>query len=354
MALLIFTSGTTGRPKGALLTDRNLAAGALGLAEAWGFSAEDVLLHTLPLHHVHGIGVALLVAWLSGATTSFVSPFDPARVWERLGECTVLMGVPTQHKKLFDAYDAADAATQNRWRRHAEQLRLVTSGSAALPRGLGERWRELAGQYPLERYGMTEVGIVLSNPLEGPRLAATVGRPVNDASVRIVGPTGADVSPGDAGEIWVQGPTVFAGYDQNPAATEAVFTEGWFRTGDTAAWTDEGYVRILGRTSVDILKSGGYKISALEIEEALREHPGIAEVAVVGIPDETWGDRVVAAVVARESARERPTEAAVRAWAKDRLAAYKIPKNVVFVAALPRNPLGKVQKPALVRQLTGA
>jgi malonyl-CoA/methylmalonyl-CoA synthetase len=351
VALVLFTSGTTGAPKGALLTHANVLHLARTLGEAWQFRATDVLLHTLPLHHLHGIGVSLLVALAAGAATRFLPRFDAARAWGELASATVLMGVPTQHRLLFDAFDAADAATQARWARHGAGLRLVTSGSAALPTPVGERWRAVTGQYPLERYGMTEVGIVLSNPAEGERRPGTVGLPLAGVEARVVCDTGEDAAEGEPGELWVRAPTVFAGYDDNATATRAAFTDGWFRTGDTVARASDGYVKILGRTSVDILKSGGYKLSALEIEDALREHDAVADVAVVGVPDETWGDLVVAVVVPRAGRPGSLSEEALRAWARERIAPYKVPRRVVFVEELPRNALGKVTKATLAGEV---
>lgn len=345
VALILFTSGTTGKPKGAKLTHENVRSLANALAEAWGFSSEDVLLHTLPLHHLHGIGVSLLVAVGAGACTRFVR-FEPRAVWEELAHASVLMGVPTQHKKLFDAFDHADAQTAARWTAHGRKLRLVTSGSAALPESVGERWRRLSGTYPLERYGMTEIGIVLSNPLLEERRPGTVGRPLAGVKMRIVDEGGDDVAPGEPGELWIAARTVFSGYHDDALATERSFRGEWFKTGDTATCSEDGYVTILGRTSVDILKSGGYKLSALEIENALRLHEDVSDVAVVAVPDDTWGDLVVAAV--EPKAGRIVSEEGLRAWAKERMAPYKVPKRVVAVPELPRNALGKVQKNLLV------
>ncbi len=201
---------------------------------------------------------------------------------------------------------------------------------------------------------MTEVGIVLGNPLSGERVPGSVGQSLPRCRVRIVDEAGRDAEAGQPGEIWIAAPGVFQGYDRDAAATDSSFTDGFFRSGDTALWTEAGYVKILGRTSVDIIKSGGYKLSALELEEHLREHAWVSEVAVVGVPDETWGERVVAVIVptaalsgvAHEEAGER-----LRAWLKERIAAYKVPKQVLFWAELPRNAMGKVQKPALLAAL---
>ncbi len=345
-ALQLYTSGTTGKPKGAVISHDNLATQQALLASAWGWSQDDVLLHVLPLHHMHGLAIAWLSAVGVGATTRFLPGFDAARTWDAMAEASVFMAVPTIHAKLFGAFDAADEATRRRWSQAGRALRLVTSGSAALPVTVGERWTALAGAYPLERFGMTEIGVGSSNPLDpAGRRPGTVGAPLPTVQTRIVDD-----------ELWVAGPSVFDGYHGKPDATRDAFVvDGatrWFRTGDTVAQGADGTLRILGRTSVDILKSGGYKLSALEIEEVLREHPAIAEVAVVGLPDATWGERVVACVVARPGREGECGEDAVRGFAKERLAPYKVPRTVLVLAELPRNAVGKVVKPALVRQLT--
>jgi malonyl-CoA/methylmalonyl-CoA synthetase len=268
------------------------------------------------------------------------------------------MGVPTQHARLVQYFEAlSDEAEQQRFRDHLRRQRLITSGSAALPETLGRRLEALSGQYPLERYGMTEVGLVLGNPLVGERSPGTVGKPLPGCRIRIVDDTGRDVDPGKPGEIWIAGPTVFQGYDRDETATRAAFSDGCFRSGDTALWTDHGHVKILGRTSVDIIKSGGYKLSALELEEHLREHPWTSDVAVVGVPDETWGERVVAVIVPSAAFPSLPGDEAgerLREWMKQRIAPYKVPKRVLFRSELPRNALGKVQKPALLAELARA
>jgi malonyl-CoA/methylmalonyl-CoA synthetase len=351
-AVILYTSGTTGKPKGALITHDNLAHLARLVADAWHWSKKDVLLHALPLHHLHGLGISLFVALLSGSRTRMLSRFDVARAWEEMGKSSVLMGVPTMHKKLLDALEGADAMARERWREHAAGLRLVTSGSAALPLTVGERWRELNGNYPLERFGMTEIGVGLTNPIDGERRPGTCGKPLNGMEIRVVTEAGSDAAAGEPGEIWIRGPTVFKGYDGNEQATREAFSDGWFRSGDTASWTEDGYLKILGRTSIDILKSGGYKLSALEIEEVLREHEAIADVAVVGIPDETWGELAVAAVLARPGREQELEEELVRSWTKQRLASYKVPKRIVLLEDFPRNPVGKVIKPELRRQLS--
>jgi malonyl-CoA/methylmalonyl-CoA synthetase len=349
-ALQIYTSGTTGKPKGAVVTHGNLAWQQQALGRAWGMEASDVLLHCLPLHHVHGLSIALLNVLGAGGTARMMPAFDAAAAWEALAASTVFMAVPTIYAKLLGAFDAADEATQARWARAASRLRLSTSGSAALPVSVAGRWQALTGALPLERYGMTELGVVLSNPLEpGGRLPGHVGHPLPGVDIRVVDESGA---PAETGELQVSGPCVFAGYHLRAEATAAAFAEQggrrWFRTGDTVQRGEGGAVRILGRTSVDVLKSGGYKLSALELEELLREHPAVAEVAVVGLPDEVWGDRVVACVVPRAGQAAACDEAAVREWARGRVAAYKVPRQVLCFTELPRNALGKVVKPELV------
>jgi len=345
VALMLYTSGTTGRPKGAMITHENLAVQAELLRNAWGFTDKDRLLHALPLHHLHGLGISLMTALMSGASARMFPRFDAHRVWEGMAEATVFMGVPTMYHKLFEAFDAADEATRQRYAQSAGGLRLSTSGSAALPVTLSERWRKLTGSNPLERFGMTEIGVGMTNPLEGVRKAGSVGLPLPTVESRIVDESGKDVAEGESGELWIRGPSVFKGYWQNPEASAKAFTDGWFRTGDIAVRDEDGYVRLLGRSSVDILKSGGYKLSALEIEDALREHDAVSEIAVVGLPDEAWGECVVAVIVAKPGREKELEEAALRSWAKTRLAPYKVPRRVVVVPSLPRNAIGKVLKP---------
>ena len=262
------------------------------------------------------------------------------------------------YHRLFLAFDAATDEERARWSASAKQLRLATSGSAALPVTLAERWRAITGTIPLERFGMTEIGVGISNALHGARFAGYVGLPLPTVETRIAG-EGPDHAEVEIGELWIRGPSVFAGYHGKTEETKKAFAPDpnggapWFRTGDTVTRDPslEGSpFKILGRTSVDILKSGGYKLSALEIEEVLREHAAVAEVAVVGVSDEAWGERVVACVVLRSGAGCETAE--LRAFARERLAPYKVPKDILFLAELPKNALGKVVKPELVRQLS--
>lgn len=343
-ALILFTSGTTGRPKGAQLSQQNIAHQAKLLSEAWHLDGSSRLLHALPLHHMHGIAIALMPTLFGGGAARFLPRFDAEAVWEAFGEVNVWMSVPTMYHRLLAAFDE-QVGKQDERRARAASLELCTSGSAALPVTLATRWQELHGHIPLERYGMTEIGVGCANPRQAEaRRRGTVGPPLPTQEMRLVGAEGEDT---EEGEVWVRGPSVFAGYFERPEADAAAFADGWFKTGDVGRFED-GYLRLLGRNSVDIIKSGGYKLSALEIEEVLRNHPAIDQVAVVGIPSEAWGEAAVAAVVLRGEPIDPDT---LRTWSKQHLAAYKVPRRVVPVAALPRNALGKVTKPALVAQL---
>ena len=349
-ALMLYTSGTTGRPKGVVLTHANVRAQVESLSEAWGWSADDHILLHLPLHHVHGIVNVLASALWNGATCEVLPRFHAVDVWERLarGELTLYMAVPTVYRRLIDAWEEADPATRADWSAGARACRLMVSGSAALPVPTLERWEEITGHRLLERYGMTEIGMGLSNPLEGERRPGYVGTPLPGVEARLVDDDGQPVADGTPGRIEIRGPGVFEEYWERPDETEAAFTEdGWFRTGDQAV-VERGAWRILGRSSVDILKTGGEKISALEIEDVLRTHEAVADCAVVGVPDADWGDRVCAAVVLAAGAGA--SAESLRAFAKARLAPYKVPKEVLLVDDLPRNAMGKVTKPQ-VREL---
>jgi malonyl-CoA/methylmalonyl-CoA synthetase len=348
-AMILYTSGTTSRPKGVVTTHRNLEAQITALTGAWAWTADDRILHVLPLNHVHGIVNVLGCALWAGAVCEFLSPFEPDAVWERLaaGGLTLFMAVPTIYAKLLAAWDRAPADVRSKWSRAASGLRLMVSGSAALPVSLLERWKAATGHVLLERYGMTEIGMALSNPLEGERRPGGVGQPLPGVDVRLVDENGGVVEAGTPGEIEVRGDGVFREYWDRPDATRAAFRDGWFRTGDVAV-LDAGSYRILGRQSVDIIKTGGYKVSALEIEEVLRQHPDIRECAVVGVDDDEWGERVAVAIVPRTGAG--PTSDALRAWAAGRLATYKLPTRVASVGDLPRNAMGKVVK-ARVKEL---
>ncbi len=342
-AMILYTSGTTSRPKGVVTTHANIAAQITALVEAWEWSCEDHILLCLPLHHIHGIVNVVGCALWSGATCEMLPRFDASAVWERIasGSLTLFMAVPTIYVRLISAWDAASPERQTQWTEAAARLRLMVSGSAALPVTTLQRWKKITGHTLLERYGMTEMGMALSNPYRGERVPGTVGKPLPGVEVRLVSESGEKLPSGAAGEIEVRGPNVFKEYWENPIATLEAFHDGWFRTGDTAIVENDVF-RILGRSSIDIIKSGGHKISALEIEEVLRTHPAIAECAVVGVPDSEWGERVAAAVVVHT--KQTVDLETLRAWCKQRMAAHKVPSRLLTLEALPRNAMGKVIK----------
>ncbi|HXV89809.1 MAG TPA: acyl-CoA synthetase [Gemmatimonadales bacterium] len=341
--MIIYTSGTTGRPKGVVLTHANLAAQITSLVTAWEWRPEDRILLVLPLHHVHGIVNVLACALWRGATCEMAPRFEPGATWARIarGGLTLFMAVPTVYHRLIAAWDSSAADRRRQWSEGARDLRLMVSGSAALPVTTLERWRAITGHTLLERYGMTEIGMALSQPLHGERQPGSVGAPLPGVAVRLVDEHGAAAAPGTPGELEVRGSGVFTEYWRRPEETAAAFRDFWFRTGDVAV-QDGGDFRLLGRRSVDIIKTGGYKVSALEIEEVLRSHPAIAECAVVGVEDPEWGQRVAVAVEMHEGHTLTPD--ALQRWAGERLAPYKVPRSVLVMARLPRNAMGKVMK----------
>ena len=346
-AMMLYTSGTTSKPKGVVTTHDCMAAQISSLVEAWRWSDSDRIPLFLPLHHVHGIVNVLSCALWSGATVDTFARFDTAEIFPRVAQdaYTVFMAVPTIYVKMIEALEAMDSAERAEVAGGFARMRLMVSGSAALPAGIHRRWEEMTGQKLLERYGMTEIGMALSNPYEGERRPGAVGLPLPGVSVRLKNDAGTVVSGEDEpGEIQVRGPSVFLEYWKRPEITAESFDEGWFRTGDIAV-REKGYYRIMGRSSVDIIKSGGYKLSALEIETALLDHPDVAECAVLGIEDSTWGECVAAAIV--PAAKAKLDETALRAWCKERMSPYKVPRLLRFVESLPRNAMGKVTKPAV-------
>jgi malonyl-CoA/methylmalonyl-CoA synthetase len=319
VALLVYTSGTTGRPKGVPLTHTNLLASATAVARAWQWSPEDRLLLALPLFHIHGLGVGLHGTLCAGAAVSLRPGFDPADIATGCREgATLFFGVPTMYTRLVRSGEASALRS----------LRLIVSGSAPLPAELAQTVAEQAGQLPLERYGMTETVMLAGNPYEGERRPGTVGFPFPGVQLRLAGD----------GEVQVHGPNVIAGYLDAPEATAQAFTEdGWFCTGDLGEHDADGYLRLVGR-SKELIISGGYNVYPREVEEALATHPAVREVAVIGRPHEHWGEQVTAVVVADGEVGE----AELRAHAAQRLARYKVPGRVEFTDALPRNALGKV------------
>ncbi|MFN2138002.1 MAG: AMP-binding protein [Candidatus Promineifilaceae bacterium] len=339
-ALMIYTSGTTGRPKGAQITHGNLTANLDSLHEAWGWSADDVLLHVLPIFHVHGLVVALHGALNAGATAVLLPKFEPEAALRTMVErpCTIFMAVPTIHKRLVDFPAAANYDLGH--------MRLLTSGSDRLPDDVFLRFQELYGHTLLERYGMTETGMNLSNPLRGERRVGSVGLPLPGVEARIVDPITEEPLPdGEIGEVQIRGPHVFKGYWEMPDKTAAAFTvDGWLRTGDMGLREPDGYFTLKGR-SKDLIITGGLNVYPPEVELVLTQHPAVKQCAVIGCPDEEWGERVTAVIVpdpGRPAAEEE-----IIAFCREQLVGYKVPRSVVCVEKLPSNALGKVQKEKL-------
>jgi malonyl-CoA/methylmalonyl-CoA synthetase len=346
-AMILYTSGTTSKPKGVVTTHANIQAQIESLVKAWVWSAADRVPLFLPMHHIHGIINVTSCALWSGATIEPFERFDSNAILGRVRDdaYTVFMAVPTIYVKLIQAIEAASTEDREAIIGGFARMRLMVSGSAALPASVHEQWTALTGQKLLERYGMTEIGMGLSNPYHGERRPGAVGRPLPGVEVRLKAEDGGIVTDENVpGEIQVRGPGVFRDYWNRPEASAESFDGDWFRTGDMAV-LETGYYRIMGRLSVDIIKSGGYKLSALEIEAALLKHPLIAECAVIGLSDETWGEAVTAVVVTKEHA---PLElSGLRDWCKGRLSVYKVPQRLLVVTELPRNAMGKVTKPAV-------
>jgi len=343
-AMLIYTSGTTGRSKGATLSMAAVVDGIAALTGLWGWTDQDVLSLQLPLFHVHGLCIGVFGSLLAGMTMLMHRKFSAASVVADVDECgaTVFMGVPTMYTRLLEHLRSVPTDGER-----LAKARLFTAGSAALPAADLEAFERFTGHRILERYGMSETLITFSNPLSGERRPGSVGREVPGVVSRVVDDEGAEVDVGTVGELQVQTPAMMTGYWNNAGATAESFDGPWFRTGDVVTRDADGYLRIVGRKSVDIIKSGGFKISAREIEEALLLHPAVAEAAVVGLADATWGERIEAAVVLEEPAS---AEALIE-HAATLLADYKKPRAVHVMDVLPRNALGKLQKVALKRQL---
>lgn len=334
LAAILYTSGTTGRPKGAMLTHHNLSSNAFMLKDYWGFTGKDVLLHALPIFHVHGLFVALHCALTSGARVLFQNSFKPDDVIAALPNATVMMGVPTFYTRLLDTPAFTSAVAAN--------IRLFISGSAPLLEETFAQFEERTGQRILERYGMTEVGMACSNPLTGERVAGTVGFALPGVSVRIADDTGTEVSRGETGVLEMTGPNVFAGYWQLPEKTAEEFRDdGYFISGDMAQMDEEGRVSIVGRAK-DLIISGGFNVYPKEVELCLDEIPGVLESAVVGVPHPDFGEGVTGIVVPDGSVDL--DRAAIEAALSASLAKFKQPKQVFIVDELPRNTMGKVQK----------
>jgi len=341
LAAILYTSGTTGRSKGAMLSHDNLASNIRVLQEAWQWQQGDVLLHALPLFHIHGLFVAAHGALMNGSKTIFLSKFDSASVMRHLPRATVFMGVPTYYVRLL-----SDPALNHDV---CKNIRLFVSGSAPLLTETFETFIEKTGHTILERYGMSETAMLTSNPYQGPRKAGTVGPPLPGVSVRVVNQDNEICGTDEIGDIQVSGPNIFKGYWHMPEKTAEEFTkDAYFKTGDVGHFDADGYLSIVGR-SKDLIISGGYNVYPKEIESVIDEMPGVLESAVIGVPHADFGEAVVAVVVMRDGATL--SEAALIDTLKTRIANFKVPKRVHFVTELPRNTMGKVQKNVLREQL---
>jgi malonyl-CoA/methylmalonyl-CoA synthetase len=350
-AMILYTSGTTGSPKGVVTTHANIESQITALTTSWEWDKDDYILNVLPMHHVHGIINILSCALWSGACCEFLPKFNTETIFDIFCDKKVnlFMAVPTIYFKLITQWNAFSVEEQERTSKHLKNFRLMVSGSAALPISVLEEWKGISGHTLLERYGMTEMGMAISNPYNEERKPGHIGQALYGVIVRLSDDNDKEVIEGTQGEIQIKGPNIFKEYWNKPKETAETFTkEGWFKTGDIAVY-ENGYYKILGRNSVDIIKSGGYKISALEIEEVLRTHPKIKDCAVVGIPDLEWGEIIGASLILKTS--EFNLEE-LKTWLKEKLPAYKSPRKYIIQGDLPRNVMGKVTKNELKKILT--
>ncbi len=334
VAVILYTSGTTGRPKGAMISHGNLAANGIALHKAWGWEVGDVMLHTLPIFHIHGLFVATHLAVLNASPIIFLPKFDPAEVIRLLPLATIYMGVPTNYTRLLANPDLSIETCRN--------MRLFTSGSAPLLPQTFAEFNTRTGHTIVERYGMTETGMNTSNPLKGTRKPGTVGFPLPGVSCKVVDNNGNEIAPDKTGNLLVKGRNVFQGYWRLPEKTREEFTsDGYFKTGDLASCDREGYISIVGRDK-DMIITGGLNVYPKEIEKIIDELPGVAESAVIGLPDSDFGEAVTAIIV-RSTGTEIDEQTIVQ-YLKDTVANFKVAKKVYFVETLPRNTMGKVQK----------
>ncbi|KAI5651271.1 hypothetical protein M9H77_37276 [Catharanthus roseus] len=373
-ALILYTSGTTGKPKGVVHTHRSILAQVQMLSNAWEYSPSDQFLHCLPLHHVHGLFNALFAPLYAGSSVEFMPKFSVRGIWQRWRESypaketkakdaiTVFTGVPTMYTRLIQGYDAMDPESQATAASAASQLRLMMCGSSALPLPVMQRWEAITGHLLLERYGMTEFVMAISNPLRGARKGGTVGKPFPGVQTKILSEDESTDEKTGVGELCIKSPSLFKGYWKLPKVTEESFIEGgFFKTGDAVRVDEDGYFIILGRTNADIMKVGGFKLSALEIEAVLLEHPAISECCVLGVPDKDYGEAVCAIVVPDSELKRKQAEELKPAlsleelctWAKEKLAPYKLPSLLLLWDSLPRNAMGKVNKKDLKRKIAG-
>ncbi|KAI4324750.1 hypothetical protein MLD38_030207 [Melastoma candidum] len=370
-ALIIYTSGTTGKPKGVVHTHKSISAQVKTLSEAWEYSSTDQFLHSLPLHHVHGLFNALLAPLYAGSSVEFMPKFSVSGIWRRWRESyqdgkrasdaiTVFTGVPTMYTRLIQGYEAMDQDLQAASASAARNLRLMMCGSSALPYPVMQQWEAITGHRLLERYGMTEFVMAISNPLNGNRKGGTVGKPFPGVEAKILPEDESGNETPGVGELCIRSPSLFREYWKLPEVTKSSFIDGgFFKTGDAVRVDEDGYYIILGRTSADIMKVGGYKLSALEIEAALLEHPVVSECCVLGLPDKDYGEAVCAIIVPEVEAKKKKAEdckpaitlSELCSWAKDKLAPYKLPTRLYLWDSLPRNAMGKVNKKELKKKL---
>ena len=337
IAAILYTSGTTGQPKGAMLTHGNLASNGLALHRIWGFRPGDVLLHPLPVFHVHGLFVAVHCAMLNGSPMLYLPKFDPALVTDQLPQATVMMGVPTFYSRLLE-HEAFNRSA-------CENIRLFISGSAPLLRQTWEAFHRQTGHKILERYGMSEAGMIASNPLDGDRLPGTVGFPLPEIKVRVSDRNGKPLPRGETGVLEVKGPNLFAGYWGKPEMNTTEFrADGFFISGDLAVMNDNGRITIVGRDR-DLVITGGFNVYPKEVEDCLNQLPGVKESAVIGVPHPDFGEALVALIAGEENTA--PSEQTVITALKRNLAGFKVPRRIIRLDALPKNAMGKVQKNTL-------
>jgi malonyl-CoA/methylmalonyl-CoA synthetase len=346
-AMILYTSGTTNLPKGVVTTHANIKSQVSTLIDAWEYSESDHILCILPLHHVHGIINVISCTLWKGGTVEFLPNFSAEGVFDWMKTISeqkkhgVFMAVPTIYFKLISYFETLNIDQKKGLTEKMKQFRLMVSGSAALPVSVMEKWEIISGHRLLERYGMTEIGMAISNPYRGERRPGHIGQALRGVSVRLVDEKNNLVEDGEAGEIQIKGENVFHEYWGKPQASKDTFThDGWFKTGDVAVLNDN-YYKILGRNSIDIIKSGGYKISALEIEEILRTHPEISDCSVVGIENEEWGELVVAVLIVKNKEIDLTK---LNVWMREKMPSYRVPRQYKIIEELPRNAMGKVTK----------
>lgn len=343
-ALMIYTSGTTGKPKGVVMIHKQIDTQIRSLTQAWQWSSNDRILNVLPMHHVHGVINITCCALYNGALVELQSQFNAEYVATRMAskELTLFMAVPTVYQKLIQYFEETNNTIKLAWQQGMQAMRLMVSGSAALPITVLEKWKKISGHTLLERYGMTEIGMALSNPLQGERRAGVVGFPLPFVAVKLVDEKENEINDFDtSGELYVKGKTVFKQYWNKPIETANAFEQDWFKTGDIVEKSKDGYFKILGRKSSDIIKSGGYKISALEIENVLLTNAAIKECAVVALQDDVWGEIIATAIVGNINEED------LKVWLSDKLATYKMSRKFLFVNQLPRNAMGKILKTSI-------